>query len=179
VTSRKVIVYISMSLDGFIAGPKDSLSFLDSVQKEGEDYGYSEFISQIDSVIVGKRTYDIVIGMGYDFPHQDKDAWIITRTAQPAEGTVKFYSGKLKHLVEELKQKIGKNIFVDGGAWVVNELLKHSLIDEFHLSIIPVLLGSGVRLFQGHYPADEFRLHETQRYDTGLLKLIYHRKRID
>jgi dihydrofolate reductase len=177
-TSRKVIVYIAMSLDGFIAGPNDNLSFLDSVQKEGEDYGYSEFISQVDSVIVGKRTYDTVIGMGYDFPHQDKDAWIITRTAQPTKGNVKFYSGDLNVLVEDLKQISGKNIFVDGGAWVVNELLRHQLIDEIHLSIVPVLLGNGVRLFQGNYSADDFQLIDSKSYDTGLVKLIYHRKRI-
>jgi dihydrofolate reductase len=113
--SRKVIVYIAMSLDGFIAGPNDNLSFLDSVQKEGEDYGYSEFIRQVDSVIVGKRTYDIVIGMGYEFPHQDKDAWIITRTAQPAKGNVKFYSGDLKHLVEESKTDFRKKYFCRWG----------------------------------------------------------------
>lgn len=174
--NRRVIVYIAMSLDGFIAGPNDDLSFLSSVQREGEDYGYAEFVAQVDSVIVGKRTYDTVINLGYEFPHKDKDSWIITRTEQAADGNVKFYSGDLKQLVEELTSKEGKNIFVDGGAWVVNELLRHQLIDEIHLSIVPVLLGAGVRLFQGNYPSDHFHLVQTQSYDSGLVKMVYHRK---
>ena len=174
--NRKVIVYIAMSLDGYIAGPNDDLSFLSSVQMEGEDYGYAEFVAKVDSVIVGKRTYDTVINLGYEFPHKDKDSWIITRTEKVAEGNVKFYSGDLKKLVEELTSKEGKNIFVDGGAWVVNELLRHQLIDEIHLSLVPVLLGEGVRLFQGNYPSDQFHLVQAQSYDSGLVKMVYQRK---
>ncbi len=61
---------------------------------------------------------------------------------------------------------------------MVNELLRLQLFDKIHLSIVPVLFGNGVRLFQGNYPSDDFQLIDSKSYDTGLVKLIYHRKRI-
>ena len=73
---RKLILYISCSLDGFIAKPNDNLGFLSIVEKEGEDYGYNEFIEKVDTVIVGRRTYEWVIGQGYEFPYTDKEAYI-------------------------------------------------------------------------------------------------------
>ncbi|HEY0041148.1 MAG TPA: dihydrofolate reductase, partial [Flavisolibacter sp.] len=77
---RKVILYIATSLDGYIAKTDDDLGFLSIVEQEGEDYGYGEFLQTVDAVIVGRRTYDKVLSMGYAFPHADKDAYIITRT---------------------------------------------------------------------------------------------------
>ena len=145
--SRKVIVYIAVSLDGYIPKPNDDLGFLSIVEEEGQDYGYAEFVKSVDAVIVGRKTYDKVISMGIDFPHADKDAYIITRAPRPTIGSVKFYSGSLKSLVDRLQSENGKNIFCDGGAEIVNELLKEHLIDEFIISIIPILVGSGTRLF--------------------------------
>ena len=122
-SNRKVILYIAASLDGYIAKPGDDLSFLNRVQKEGEDYGYYEFVSSVDTVIMGSRTYDWVMNQVDEFPHKDKESYIITRTARPKKGKVNFYTGKLSDLVSELKQREGKDIFCDGGAQVVHELL--------------------------------------------------------
>ncbi len=146
--SRKVILYIATSLDGYIAKPNDDLSFLSIVEQEGQDYGYADFVKTVDTVIVGRKTYDKVISMGFDFPHADKDAYIITRTPRPTVGSVKFYSGDLKTLVGKLKTESGKNIYCDGGAEMVNELLKDNLIDEFIISVIPILVGNGTKLFK-------------------------------
>jgi dihydrofolate reductase len=70
---RKVILYIAMSLDGFIARTGDDLSFLSIVEKQGEDYGYRDFINTVDTVIMGRRTYDWVLTQVDEFPHADKD----------------------------------------------------------------------------------------------------------
>ncbi|HSI76513.1 MAG TPA: dihydrofolate reductase family protein, partial [Lunatimonas sp.] len=128
--NRKVFLFIATSLDGYIAQPNDNLDFLSIVDQEGQDYGYADFIKTVDTVIVGRKTYDKVMSMGVDFPHADKDVYIITRTPRPAEGHVKFFTGELKHLIETLKSTEGKNIFCDGGAEIVNELLRNDLIDE-------------------------------------------------
>ena len=143
--NRKVILYIATSLDGYIAQPNDDLSFLSIVEQEGQDYGYADFVKTVDAVIVGRKTYDKVISMGFDFPHADKDAYIITRTPRPSLGSIKFYTGDLKSLVDRLKSENGKNIFCDGGAEIVNELLKDDLIDEFIISVIPILVGNGTK----------------------------------
>lgn len=170
---RKVIVYIAASLDGFIAGPDGDLSFLSQVEKEGEDYGYADFIKTVDTVILGKNTYDKVASMGYAFPHADREAYIITRTARPADGTTSFYTGDVAELVRNLNVKEGKSIFIDGGAYVVNQLLQAQLIDEIFLSVIPVVLGSGIALFEQEIPTQHLLLQSAQNFDTGLVQLHY------
>lgn len=172
-TDRKVILYIAMSLDGYIAKLDDDLTFLSIVEQEGQDYGYANFIETVDAVIVGRKTYDKVISMGYDFPHSDKDAYVITRTERPAIGNIKFYKDSLKDLVTALKRKEGKNIFVDGGAETVNELLKDNLIDEFYISVIPVLLGDGVSLFKKGRQEQALELVHTSHFEKGLVQLHY------
>ena len=92
-SNRKVILYIAASLDGYIAKPNDDLSFLNRVQKEGEDYGYYAFASSVDAVIMGRRTYDWVMKQVEEFPHHDKESFIITKTARPKKGNVNFYTG--------------------------------------------------------------------------------------
>ncbi len=173
---RKVILYISMSLDGFIAGPNDDLSFLSMVEEEGQDYGYSDFVKSVDTVIIGRKTYDKVISMGYEYPHTDKEVYIITRTERPQPGTFRYYTGSLVELVIKLKSKTGKNIYCDGGAEIANELLNNTLVDECIISIIPVLLGKGARLFNGEGPEQKLKLISTKQFDSGLIQLHYCRK---
>ncbi|WKN43045.1 dihydrofolate reductase family protein [Tunicatimonas pelagia] len=170
---RKLILYISCSLDGYIAQPNDDLSFLDRVQKEGEDYGYDNFVSTVDTVIVGRKTYDWVVGQGYDFPHADKESYIITRTPRSKEGNITFYTDDLSALVRQLKSREGKNIFCDGGAEIVNQLLQEKLFDELILSVVPVLVGDGTRLFQDGRPEQVLDLVSTKNFDTGLVQLHY------
>lgn len=173
--NRKIIVYIATSLDGYIAKPNDDLSFLSMVEQEGQDYGYADFIKTVDTVIVGRKTYDKVISMGFDFPHADKNAYVITRTPRPNIGSVKFYTDDLSALIEKLKSENGKNIFCDGGAEIVNELLKLNLIDEFIISIIPILVGNGTKLFKDDRPEQKLELVSVKSFDKGLTQIHYKR----
>lgn len=174
--SRKLILYISCSLDGFIAKPNDNLDFLNIVRKEGEDYGYYDFVSTVDTVIVGRKTYDWVVGQGYEFPHADKETYIITRQERPKQGNLTFYNGDLKELVTGLKARNGENIFCDGGSETLNQLLSEKLFDELIISIIPVLVGNGTRLFKDGRPEQELELVSSGNYDTGLVRLHYRMK---
>lgn len=173
--NRKVILYIATSLDGYIAQPNDDLSFLSIVEQEGQDYGYADFMKTVDAVIVGRKTYDKVISMGFDFPYADKDAYIITRTARTNTGQVKFYTKDLKSLIDKLKSESGKNIFCDGGAEIVNELLKDDLIDEFIISVVPILVGNGTKLFKDGRPEQKLELISVKLFDKGLTQLHYKR----
>ncbi len=172
-TNRKVIVYIAMSMDGYIAKPNDDLSFLSVVEQEGNDYGYAEFVKTIDTVIVGRKTYDWVMSKVATFPHENKETFVITRTARPSEGNINFYSGNINDLVVSLKEIEGMNIFIDGGAEVVNMLLQYRLVDEFIISVIPILVGDGTRLFASGAPEQNLKLLYTEQFDTGLLQLHY------
>lgn len=168
-----------MSLDGYIAKPNDDLSFLKIVEKEGEDYGYAEFTNTIDTLIIGRRTYDYVlkeIGSSH-YDNGQRDVYVITRTERPKVGRTTFYAGNLTDLVQQLKSESGKNIYCDGGAEIINELLQHDLIDEFIISVIPILLGNGTRLFKENRPEQHIEFIRARSFDTGLTQLHYKRKR--
>jgi len=172
---KKVILFIACSIDGYIADLNDDLSFLSLVEKEGEDYGYNDFINSVDTVLIGRRTYDKVLTLVPTFPHADKETFVITRTPRESIGKTIFYTGALPSLVNDLKSRPGKNIFVDGGAKLVNELLKHNLIDEMIISTIPVLLGNGIKLFQQDFPESKWKLISQKSFDTGLTQVHYSR----
>ncbi len=176
---RKLSLFIATSLDGYIAKDNDNLDFLKLVEKEGEDYGYAEFTANIDTIILGRKTYDWVlseIGASH-YDNGDRDVYVITRSPRPDSGRTKFYSGSLTGLIQQLRSQNGKDIYCDGGAEIVNELIKSDLIDEYIISIVPVLLGSGVRLFKSERPEQVLELVETKTFDTGLTQLRYIRKR--
>jgi dihydrofolate reductase len=172
---RKVIVFIATSVDGYIAGPGEDLSFLSSVEEPGQDYGYAAFIETVDTVILGRKTYDKVLSFGIPFPHADKKTFVITRSPRAQQDSVVFYNDDLKNLIDSLKQAPGKNIFVDGGAEVVNALLQQDLIDEFTISLIPCFLGDGVRLFGDGRPPQSLQLAGCRHYPKGLVQLQYTR----
>ncbi|PTM01862.1 MAG: dihydrofolate reductase [Bacteroidetes bacterium] len=169
----KVILYISCSLDGYLAGPENDLSFLEKVHIAGEDYGYTTFVDGVDSVIVGRKTYQWVIDQGFEYPHADKETYIITRNTRESEGKRHFYTGDLKQLVAELKNRGSKDIYCDGGAEIVNLMLKQKLIDEIILSVVPVILGDGTPLFKNGLPKSELTLLNSQSYASGLVQLHY------
>lgn len=176
---RKLSVFIATSLDGYIAKPNDDLSFLKTVEKEGEDYDYAEFTATIDTIILGRKTYDYVlkeIGPSH-YDNGERNVFVITRTEKPGIGNTTFYTGNLSDLIQRLKSGRGKNIYCDGGAEIINELLKNDLIDEFIISIIPVLVGSGTRLFKDGRPEQQLELVNTKTFDTGLTQLHYRRKK--
>jgi dihydrofolate reductase len=176
---RQISLFIATSLDGYIAKPNDDLSFLKLVEKEGEDYGYAEFTNTIDTLIIGRKTYDYVlkeIGPSH-YDNGKRDVYVITRTERPQIGRTIFYTGNITELVKRLKSEKGKNIYCDGGAEVINELLKHDLIDDFIISVIPVLLGNGTRLFKDGRPEQTLKFIEAKTFETGLTQLHYERKK--
>lgn len=170
---RKVILYIAMSLDGYIATLDNGLEFLSIVEEKDQDYSYQDFVNTVDTVIVGRKSYEKVISMGMNYPHTNKELYIITHNPRPSVGSTKFYTGNLKELVLDLKTKKGKSIYVDGGAEIANEMLMENLIDEFYISIIPTLIGDGISLFKSGRPVQNLRLISSKSYNKGLVQLHY------
>jgi len=171
--NRKLCLFIAMSLDGYIAKPDGDISFLDEMNQEGEDYGYKAYIESVDTILLGRKTYDKILSMGVDSPYGDRDVYVVSRTPRENSGKTTFYSGDLKQLVTTLKSKSGKNIYCDGGAEIVQQLLNLDLIDEITISIIPIILGTGIRLFDGIYPEQKLTLLESKSFHKGLTQLHY------
>ena len=175
--NRKLILYIAMSLDGYIAKQDDDISFLSEVEKEGEDYGFSTFMESVDTIIVGRKTYDKILSMGIEWPYGSREVYALTRSSKPDSGTLHFYSGDVSDLIFKLKSQEGKHIYCDGGAETVHQLLLEDLLDEMIISVIPVLLGDGISLFKGGLQEKKLRLISTDSFEKGLVQLHYIRMR--
>lgn len=175
--NRKVFIFIATSIDGFIAKQDDDIGFLAQVEKPGEDYGYSKFIELVDTIILGRKTYDKVLSMGSELPYGKREIYVMTRTPRADEGNIHFYSGKVADLVSSLRGVEGMHIYCDGGAEVVHQLLMDDLIDEMIISIIPVLLGDGISLFKGGLEEKKMKLQSATSYEKGLVQMHYIRTR--
>ncbi|MHA4845377.1 dihydrofolate reductase family protein [Flavitalea antarctica] len=171
---RKIILYIAMSLDGYIAGKDDNIDFLSSVDVPGEDYGYLSFQKDIDTLIWGRRTYDKLLSFGIEFPHKDKKCYVFSRSRTGSDENVTYF-GDLDGLIKELHKQEGKNIYCDGGGELVFELLQRSLIDTLIVSVIPYLVGDGIRLFRDGRPSQALEFKKCVTYPSGLVQLWYNR----
>ena len=173
----KVVLYISMSLDGFISTKNDDISWLDTIDHGDNDYGYNTFSKTIDKYIVGRKTYDVVMNLVGEFSQAKQyDCYVLSRSRSGEENGVTFYNGSIKNLIEDLKSQGSKNIYCDGGGQVVYELMKYDLIDTFIISIIPTVLGDGKRLFLGSVPPTNLKLIRSEVYSSGIVQVQYDRK---
>ncbi|MGB3183722.1 MAG: dihydrofolate reductase family protein [Cyclobacteriaceae bacterium] len=171
---RTLTLYIAMSLDGYIAGPDGDISFLDAMMVEGEDYGFNDFINTVDTIIWGRKTFDKVLSFGGELPHRDKSVYVISRSRTGTHEHVRFHNDPVQ-LATELKQQEGPGIYCDGGGEIVTELLQHDLIDRLIISVVPHLLGSGVRLFRDGRPGQKLRFVKSESFTSGLVQLWYER----
>ena len=149
---RKLVLFISTSLDGYIATKDESLDWLFKVEGEG-DNGYSEFYETVDTILFGKRTYDWVMKQGIEeLPYKNKKCYVFTRSPLDDKEDVKFINEDAVHFTNKLKNQEGRNIWVVGGGELLHSFIKNKLVDEFIIKVAPILLGTGIPLFrEGDY----------------------------
>lgn len=148
--SREVILYIAASIDGYIAEADGSIDFLGGgIEAVEEDTSYQELMKKIDTVVMGRTTYDQVVNeLSPDqYPYEEQSSYIIT--SYPEENTEKliFTSQTPVELIQDLKEQNGEAIWVVGGASIIAPLVEAKLIDTYILTTIPTILGKGIRLF--------------------------------
>lgn len=173
---RRVVLYIAASVDGYIAKRGGDIGFLKQVESPGEDYGYVEFARGVDTVIMGRKTYDKAKKFAV-FPHEGRRVIVLSRKKKGKDARAEFRSGDLSKLIAKLKNEPGRDVFVDGGAEAVHSLLKKDLIDVLIVSTIPVLLGGGVPLFKSGRPERRLKLVSSRAFPTGLVQSRYERAR--
>lgn len=164
-------VYIAMSLDGFIARKDGSIDWLETAQKSGEDYGYARFHASIDTIVVGRKTYDQVLGFE-PWPYAGKRCIVVTHRPPPSRHGEEFFGGAPAELVARLQREGTQRAYIDGGT-VVQQFLAAGLIDDLTVSIIPVLLGEGIPLFGALGRDQPLRLVRAQSFQSGLAQLEY------
>jgi dihydrofolate reductase len=164
-------VFIAASLDGFIARRGGDIDWLSIVETPGQDYGYAKFFSAVDALILGRGTYDKVLGFPA-WPYGDKRCVVLTHAARESRHGERFHAGPPAPLLERLHADGVRRVYVDGGV-VIQSFLREGLIDDVTLSIIPVVLGDGIPLFGGGGPGRRLRLQGTQAFASGLVQLTY------
>lgn len=169
---RKLILYIAMSLDGFIAKKDGNINFLNIVDYPNEDYGYNEFLETVDTIIWGRKTYDKVLSFGNGIPHKNKKIYVISKTRKGKDDNIEYIDDLIK-LVHDLKKSPGKDIYCDGGSEIAFELFRNRLFDRIIISIIPFLLGDGIRLFKEMTIEQHIYLKKSITYPSGLVQLWY------
>jgi dihydrofolate reductase len=173
---RKIIYSVGTSLDGYIARLDGSLEFL---HLRPSNYSMAPFFKTIDVGLMGRKTYEAGVRMsGGKFESYGLRCYIFSRSLPEGEhGLATFVREEPKKLVEELRGKKGKDIWLIGGGELTREFLKEDLVDELYLAIVPVLIGEGIPLFAPGFPQREFMLTQSNTYSGGLIALKYERVR--
>ena len=173
---RKLIYAAGISLDGYIARLDGTLDFL---HLRPSNYSMAPFFKTIDVGLMGRKTYEAGVRLaGGKFESHGLRCYVFSRSLPEGERDGAIFAREMpKRVVEELRKKKGKNIWLIGGGELTREFLKEDLVDELYLGIRPVLIGEGIPLFAAGFPQREFTLTENKTYSGGLIALKYERVR--
>ncbi len=171
----KIILFIASSIDGFIADLVDRLDWLEQTQGDG-DNGFDDMYNRISSIVMGRKTYDIVCGLVGHYPHADKHSYVFSFSQCEVDDSVNIVSGDVATWLQESEIRKNGDIWLVGGGTLVKQFLEADLVDEMILTIAPIHLGSGVPL---HYPFQNTLLWELVRAERSgqFAQLEYHRIR--
>ena len=175
------IVYIATSIDGYIAREDGTIDWLMELPNpNNSDYGFSVFLESIDGIVMGRKTFETVLGFN-EWPYpKSKPIFVLSNSLDelPARlsAKVEIVKGELKRIIELLKDRGFNDLYIDGGK-TIQSFLKEDLIDEMTITRIPILLGSGIRLFDKNNLELNFEHVGTEVYNNMLVRSKYLRKR--
>ena len=177
---RKTILFIAMSLDGYIADQSGGVDWLAGQEPdvENED-SYSKFVRTVDTVVMGWETYRQVTEelSPTEWVYSDLKSYVITHREKSAQENIQFVNESPAELIRRIKSQSGKDIWICGGASIVQQLMTEKLIDRFYISVIPVILGGGIRLFGTQKEPLELNLLESRNYN-GITEMIYEKREL-
>jgi len=176
----RISVYIAASLDGYIAREDGALDWLP--QGDGkEDYGYGEFMSSIDALVMGRKTFETVLSFG-EWPYPDIRVFVLSGTLRKSDvpdavaEKIEILNGTPPEIVAELAKRGVQRAYLDGGA-TIQGFLRFGLIDDMTLTRVPVLLGRGIPLFGSLEKDISLRHVNTRAFPDGLVQSVYENKK--
>jgi dihydrofolate reductase len=173
---RKIKLFIASSLDGYIATEDGSIDWLYT----DSDYGYTQFYNSVDTILLGRKTYDKLIELAAEYPHKDKKNYVFSqkksarqRKEKEKDHNVEFIADIIDFVKMQLLQSQGKDIWLIGGADIISIFLNAGMLDEIILSIHPIILGRGIPLFRNLQRQMNLKLVKSIPYESGLIQLHY------
>lgn len=170
-----VIYSVACSVDGFIADADGGIDWLSELQVEGEDFGFGEFMANIDAMIMGSATYRQVVGFG-DWPYGETPCWVLsTRPLPSAAAAVTVTDDDPAEVLATVDRAGLERVWLVGGGTLAGSFRVRNLIDECVITVLPIVLSSGVPLFADDGPASGLHLIRTEVYRGGAVGLHYER----
>ncbi len=170
----KAIFYGVISLDGYLAGPDGDMSWAEKYLSPDEDFGWMELIASAGSMLQGRKTFEFELDSVPDM-ERILPTYVLTEQPLKFDGltipNLYFIGGDLREVVRSIMQKHPGDLFIGGGAMLVDTLLVMGLLDEMRLFIAPDLLGGGTKLFKGSKVSQQFELQSSKSYESGLVEL--------
>jgi dihydrofolate reductase len=175
-----ISVFIATSLDGYIADKNGGIDWLHSIPNpDNDDMGYLAFNKEIDALVMGRKTFETVLGFDVDWPY-NKAVFVLSTTLKEIPKSHKdkafLAKGSLAKILEQIHDKGFNRLYVDGGTTIRN-FLKEDLIDEMVITTIPVLLGGGSSLFEELPNELKFELIGTKTFLNQITQNHYKRKK--
>lgn len=166
---RKVILNVAVSLDNLIEGPRGEYDWCFTDQ----DYGMSEFLRRTDTVLMGRKSYELIMKTDDSYLAGMK-RYVFSRTLNEvkAPDTI-LVRDEVARTVRALQNEVGGDMWLFGGASLISTFMKEGLVDELVLAIHPLVLGRGKPLFHELTARTQLRLTDSRVYDTGLVQLFY------
>ncbi len=170
----KTIFYGVISLDGYLAGESEDMSWAEKYLSPDEDFGWMELLTSCGSMLQGRKTFEFELKSAPDM-ERILPTYVLTEQPLKFDGlhipNLHFIAGDLREVVKSIMQKHPGNLFIGGGAMLVDTMLTMGLVDEMRLFIAPDILGSGTKLFKGSKITQQFELESSKPYKSGLVEL--------
>lgn len=171
--ARKIIYYVAVSADGFIARPDGAVDWLDRPRPKG-NYGMGKFYKSVDTCLLGRTTYEFAVAHGMKDPCPGKKSYVFSRKLKKAASPeVELVRGDIRSFARRLRAERGKDIWLMGGGELASAFLDAGELDELVLHIIPVLIGEGIALVAPRHRTQPLRLLRTQKFPDGVVLLHY------
>ncbi len=176
----KNIVFLGKSIDNYIAGKNGELDWLDMIPNPDQlDMGYNDLMNEIDAIVMGRTSFETVLGFGIDWPYT-KPVFVLSYSIKEIPKNLKdkvtLLSGNETDVLDIIHKKGFNNLYIDGGS-VVQNFLKQDLIDELRLTTLPIVLGDGIPLFDLLPKALEFEHTKTEVFYNQIVQSCYRRKK--
>ena len=164
---RRIIYFVASSLDGFIARQGGEIDWLFTDQ----DYGYTDFLAGIDTVVMGRKTYDLCLTFG-EYPYKNQKSFVFSRKKADLVHAVAV-DEPVAEFVARLRIEPGKDIWLVGGGELAGAFFAAGAVDEIQVFVHPILIGTGLPLAAGLLKDVKLVFQQTKAFDTGLVKLTY------
>jgi len=175
---RKIITYIATSADGYIARKDGSVDWLDRPRVKG-DYGIGKFYRSIDTILWGRKTYEMALGFqaeGNEGAESDSKIKNYAFSRRPPKKTApgfEFVKEPIKKFAKRLRSQKGKDIWMMGGAGIIGSFLDEGEIDEFIIHVIPTFIGEGIPLIAPRHRTVPLKLLSCKKFSDGVVRLHY------